>query len=91
MIIVFALLLTEAAMIYFAITVSNNNQKNFKSTVTNLAATVSETVDVELYKNVKEKVKTIYDSIPVEKRVTSEEWGTDEWLAYTAKFTATLN
>ena len=91
MIIVFALLLTEAAMIYFAITVSNNNQKNFKSTVTNLATTVSETVDVELYKNVKEKVKTIYDSIPVEERVTSEEWDSEEWKAYTAKFTATLN
>lgn len=84
MILVFALLLGGVAMFYFSISVSNSNNKYYDRIAENLSNTVSEVVNVEDTKTLKEQVKAIVDNSPT--KPLSDEWGSDEWNEYIAQF-----
>lgn len=86
MIVLFALVIVETAMVYFSLSSARTNEDNYKRTADNLAGTVAATVDVDEYNVVKGAVKSIFDSLTPEQRVTSEEWGTPEWEEYSARF-----
>ena len=84
LIIGFALTLVVAAMFYFATTVAKNNEQNYKNIATDVSSTVSEVIDSDLFKTLKDEVKAIVDAS--ETKPLSDEWGSDEWNEYIAQF-----
>ena len=86
MIVIFSLVLVETAMVFFSFSSSETNKKTYKSVATNLAATTAAVIDVELFKDVRKEVNDIYQTIS--DKVTSDDWGSDAWVAYSAKFDA---
>ncbi len=81
----FALLLGSIAMIFFHYAINKYNDNNTKRTAENISATVAETIDVSKYNVVKDKIKSVLDTI--ETPVFSDDWGSPEWEAYIAQFT----
>ena len=86
MIFTFALVLITVSMFLFARVITNYSDKHYQDSANNLSKTVAQLIDVEQFKDVKEKVLTIYNN--TEDKVTSEDWGSDAWNEYTAKFDA---
>ncbi len=86
---VLALLVVITAMAYFAISVSNNNKKHYSEDAARVSGTVAAVVNVEDFKSLKNEVKTIVDASST--HPTSDEWGSDEWNAYTSQFDEIYN
>lgn len=84
LIVSFSLVLMLAAMIYFDYSSSKRNKEYYKNTATTLSATVSEVIDVDNFKNVKEDINSIYKTI--DNKVTSDDWGSDAWNKYQEHF-----
>ena len=72
------------AMIYYSVVITKNNRKTYENMAYNLSGTVAEVLDAEDVSYLKNKVKSIVDS--TENVVFSDDWGSDEWNAYTSKF-----
>ena len=85
-IVVFALVLVEMAMLFFSLSSAETNQSNYKRMATNLSETVAQVVNVDDLKAVKSKVAEIVSV--TEPKVTADQWGTPEWKEYSAKFDA---
>ena len=83
-VVTFSLILLAASMVYFSIVSSKNNENLYKKTATNLSATVSEVIDAEKVKSLRDQVKTIADAS--EYHPLSTEWGSDRWNEYIAQF-----
>lgn len=84
MILVFALAIVEISMTYFTLVSSRTNRNNYMKTADNISKTVANIIDVDDFLTLKNQVKSIVDNS--EKRPTSDEWGSDDWNEYTAKF-----
>ena len=84
LILLFGVVLTEVAMIYYSVIVSNRNRQTYEGVANNLSRTVAAVVDVDGFLDLKDQVKSIVDASP--EKPTSEEWGSDRWNAYTAQF-----
>ena len=84
MIVSLAIIIIEVAVAYFSIMMSKSNQSTYKGIASSLSYNISKVVDVEDFKNLKEKIDVIYQADPVK---PDTETGTEEQLAeYEAKF-----
>ena len=84
MIVLFALVLSEIAMVYFSIVSSNSNQRTYKEKAKNMAATIAEVIDEDRFYNLKEKVKDIVDHS--EYTLTYEQKDDPRYQAYIDQF-----
>lgn len=83
-IVLFGLILAEIAMVYFSVVSSNTNKDNYKKTATNLAETVSLSLNKEQVKVIRNAVVQVYESDGTKPGRDKE--GTPEFETYLAKF-----
>ena len=81
-IVVFGLVLSEIAMIYFTIVSNNKNKTTYKALATDLSRTVALSIDKEKVKNVTDQIVSYYDAC--ETKPTRDQEGTAEYSAYMA-------
>ena len=83
MIVLFAIVLAEIAMIYFSLVSSNSNTRTYKDKSRNLSSTIAEVIDAKRFHDLKEKVQAIESKSSY--RPTTDEIDTyeyyDEYLA----------
>ena len=87
-IIAITLVLSAISIIVSVRFVSDIIRNNFESEATNLSRTVAAVVDADAVENLRNATEKIYDSIDAEKRVSSDDWGSDDFYAYLANFEA---
>ena len=80
----FALFLGTIAIVFFYRVIYRTDNDHTKATAQNISATVAETIDVDKYVVVKDKIQSILDTI--ENPVFSDDWGSPEWNDYIAQF-----
>ena len=89
----FALVVVEAAMTFYSLLSSKNNQESYLNTATNLSGTVALVVDVPKFEALTQKVTTVIEDYITETGhtpPTSEEWGSEEWISYSERFRTTV-
>ena len=79
MIAVAAILLVEVAMTYFSLVASNSNRDHYFNVANSLSATVSQVVDVQATKELKNEVKTIVDASPTHPTSEQMDLSFTEW------------
>lgn len=79
-----ALFIGGLSITYFSIVTVQNNRKAFNGKCMSISNSIVTMIDIEDFKDVKNQVSTIIDS--TDEVAFSDEWGSDEWNAYTAKF-----
>ena len=80
----FTLIIIASATFFYYREGKRTNNEYYSEMANAVAKTVASVVDDTKYSVVKTKVKEIVDATP--DKVTSEEWGSDAWNAYSAKF-----
>lgn len=86
LIIVLSLLLSALSIIVSVRFVSDIILDNYKKESANLSMTASKVVDAEALARLRDETKKIYDTIPPDERVSSDDWGSDAFYAYLAHF-----
>lgn len=81
---VLSVVLVLVPMVYFTLVTKRTNENNYRKIATNTANTISEVVDIDDVKYLKDKIKSIYDESDPKPR--SDEWGSDAWNAYIEQF-----
>ena len=81
-IIALSIILCAVSIAMSSIRFSKTNEENFKNQCRDLAYTVALTINSDDLHKVNERVHEIFQSIPEEELVTSDEWGSDEFNAY---------
>ena len=66
--------------------VSNIIRNNFEREATNLSRTAATVVDADAVEKLRDATEKIYDSIAEDKRVSSDEWGSDDFYDYLSNF-----
>ena len=84
MLTVFAVFLIANATLISARVQARLIERQYKNDATDLSSTIAAIIDVEQFKSFRDKVKAIYDAS--ETRPTSDEWGSDDFNAYTAQY-----
>lgn len=84
MILLFALVLSEIAMVYFSVVSSNSNQRTYKEKAKNIAATIAEVIDADKFYNLKEKVEDIVEHS--EYKLTYEQRNDPRYQSYIDQF-----
>ncbi|MCR4910987.1 MAG: diguanylate cyclase [Bacilli bacterium] len=85
MILTFAFAITEVAMTFFTVTSSRSNKNQYKVTATDISTLVAETIDVDLYKSIKNDILSIYND-NFDKVVNSESEDVDRIIEYLKLF-----
>ena len=88
MILLFSAVVVEIAMTYYSLVMSNRNKETYSYVTESLSGTVAEVVDLDDFLLVKGKVKSIFDTIPMEQRVTSESTDEAAQIAYMDHYAA---
>ncbi len=86
MIIVIALLLSIVSIFVSIKAVSDIVRVNYEESSSSISRTVASVVDAEALGRLQASTKKIYDSIPPEERITSDDWGSDEFYEYLSHF-----
>ncbi len=81
-IIALSIILCAVSIAMSSIRFSKTNEENFKNQCRDLAHTVALTIDGDDLHKVTERVHEIFQSIPEDELITSDEWGSDEFNAY---------
>lgn len=84
MIVLFTAAISISSIVYTTNAENRANEETYKVHANDLAKTVSEVIDIDDFKYLKDQVKTIVDASP--KKPTSEEWGSPDWNEYMAQF-----
>lgn len=87
-IIALALVLSAISIIVSVRFVSNIIRNNYEKEATNLSRTVAAVVDAGAVERLRDATKAIYDSIGADRRVPSDEWGSDAFYEYLSNFEA---
>ena len=82
--VVFALLLTSISAYLSRRTIENMTGQQYRGRADELAATIARVIDVDQVRSLRDQVMGIYRA--TEEKVGSEEWGSDAFLAYAARF-----
>ena len=88
LIVVLSLLLSALSIVVSVRFVADIIRDNYEKESANLSMTASKVVDAEALSRLRDETKKIYDSIPPEERVSSDDWGSDAFNAYLAHFEA---
>ena len=80
----FSFFIVAIAMVYYSIVITKNSRKEYEGMAYNLSKTVAEVIDAEDVSYLRNKVESIVES--ADEVVFSDEWGSDRWNAYTARF-----
>ena len=80
----FALLLTGTSAFLSRSTIENMSEQQYRSRANELAASIACVIDADLVKEVRDNVMAIYHA--TENKVGSEDWGSDAFNEYTARF-----
>ena len=88
MIIILALILSAASIIVSNKAISDIAENNYKTEAGNLADTAAAVVDAEALGRLQAATDEILDSLPEEDKITSDEWGSDAFNEYIARFEA---
>ncbi len=83
---VFSLVIVEIAMTYYSMVMSNRNKETFAGYANNLTATVSKVVDQNDVTLLKDKVKSILDTIPANEIALSNDKDKAKITTYMAYF-----
>lgn len=86
LIIVLALILSALSIFVSVRFVSNIIRDNYETESARLSQTAANVVDAEALARLKAETKQIYDSIPAEERVSSDDWGSDAFNKYISYF-----
>lgn len=89
MVITFALVLISSSVILCGRVISNQIDRQYRLRATNLVKTVAQVIDVEKFLRVRDAVIKIFNE--TENRVGSEEWGSDAFNEYTARYSDVEN
>ena len=63
-------------------------RNNYEKEATNLSRTVAAVVDAGAVERLRGETEEIYDSIAVDQRVSSDDWGSDAFYEYLSNFAA---
>lgn len=85
---VLGLVVVEVAMLFFTIEISKKNRSNYETYANNLAATVSNAINVDDFLEIKGQVKSIVDDTPNIPIAEESDWESQEWIDYISKFEA---
>ncbi len=85
-VIALSLMLCSVSLIMSNYRFSATNEQSFKDRAKDIANLVVLTVDGDALAAVRDKVMEIYNSVPLDEVVLSDDWGSDEFNAYLAKF-----
>lgn len=88
MIIVIALVLNVVTIIVSVRSVSNIIENNYKTEATNVSRTAAAVVDAKALARLQAETEKIYDALPSAERVSSDDWGSDEFYEYLSNFEA---
>ncbi len=88
LIILIALVLSAVTVVVSVRAVSDIIRINYETEATSLSRTVAAVVDRDALARLQAATKEIYDSIPPEERVSSDDWGSDAFYAYLSNFEA---
>ena len=88
-IVLFAAALGAVSLLICGRVLSNTVDEKYREDATNISATVAKVIDAEKLSRVKDRISKIYDE--AESRVSSDEWGTNEFYEYIALFTVVEN
>lgn len=83
-IIVFAAVIITAAMLIYSRVLKNTTEASHIEEATHMSRTVASFIDAERLARIRKQIEEILAK--TENKVMSDEWGSDEWLAYTARF-----
>ncbi len=86
MLTVFAVFLIANATLISARVQANLIERQYKTDATDLSSTIAAVIDTQQLKRLRDKVAAIYDASSI--KPTSDEWGSDDFNAYSAKFDA---
>ncbi len=87
-IIALALVLSAISIIVSVRFVSNIIRNNYEKEATNLSRTAAAMVDAGAVERLRGETEEIYDSIAVDQRVSSDDWGSDAFYEYLSNFAA---
>jgi len=88
MIIVISLGLSAVSIIVSVRFISNIIRDNYENEATNLSRTVAAVVDAGAVERLRGVTEEIYDSIDEDKRVSSDDWGSEAFYDYLSNFEA---
>ena len=88
-IVLFAAILGAVSLLICGRVLAKTVDENYRADSTNISATVAKVIDAEKVENIKNKVAQIYNEAKF--RVSSDEWGTNEFYEYIALFTSVEN
>lgn len=86
MIFIFSFVVVEMAMTYYSLVSSNRNKETYFNYTESLASTIAQVLRKDDYQLVVDKVGAIYNSIPLDEVVTSEEPDETKQAAYMAHY-----
>lgn len=84
LVIIFATLLSGVALWISSRTISNMVDESYQNRANEIAATVARVIDAEAAQSLSDRIMAQYHA--TENKVSSEEWGSDEFNAYIAEF-----
>ncbi len=89
MMILFGIIIGSVSLLICGRVLAKTVDRQYRDDATSIAATVAKVIDAEKFERLKNKVSSIYDA--AENKVSSDDWGSDEFYEYIALFSDVEN